>query len=105
MIFAYILIFALSCVSIALTVNQMKLIRRICSVEGLAEERNKQLASAAKHISDSIKEVEKLRDEFEEYKLEDRQQGEKLEEVLTKKWEDAIQVITNFDPFAQGEDK
>lgn len=29
----------------------------------------------------------------------------KLAETLEKKWEDAVQVISNFDPFRPGEDK
>lgn len=103
MILVYILIFALSCVSAVLAVNQRKLVMRICSAEGVAEERNKQLANAAMHISDNQKEIEKLREELEEFKLADQRQDKKLEEVLEKKWEDAIQVISNFDPFSKGE--
>lgn len=37
--------------------------------------------------------------------VENRDEEKKLEELLEKKWEDAISTISNFDPFAAGEDK
>ena len=40
-----------------------------------------------------------------EKKLDEKDDAERLEKALEKKWEDAIQTISNFDPFAQGEDK
>ncbi|MBP5317017.1 MAG: hypothetical protein J6Y83_04865 [Bacteroidales bacterium] len=54
------------------------------------------LISTSQHVAELEKTVEENSDES---------RGEKLEELLAKKWEDAIQTISDFDPFRAGEDK
>ena len=54
------------------------------------------LISTSQHVAELEKAVEKNSDESK---------GEKLEELLARKWEDAIQTISDFDPFRAGEDK
>ena len=54
------------------------------------------LISMSQHVAELEKSVETNSDEHK---------GEELEKLLEKKWEDAIQTISNFDPFRVGEDK
>ncbi|MBQ4254218.1 MAG: hypothetical protein II712_05245 [Erysipelotrichaceae bacterium] len=54
------------------------------------------MISVSMHVADLEKIVEENGDEHK---------AEELEKLLEKKWEDAIQTISDFDPFRVGEEK
>lgn len=59
-----------------------------------------EFAVTAEHLEARVKDVEGAMENIEDSISE----GE-LAKTLERKWEDAVQVISNFDPFRIGEDK
>ena len=74
--------------------------RKVVFLEG-------RIIELARSLADANRKIEELRAELTtlEDQLNDDHVAEELGKVLEKKWEDAINVISNFDPFATEEDK
>ena len=81
--------------------EQDKLIDRLASLSLQVSQDKAAVAVAAAKLEQQEDMIRMLGEKIEKLNLtiEQTTEDKKLSEVLEKKWEDAIQTISNFDPF------